>query len=490
MRTPLSLLLLMFFFLALVPARGQVVVQRDSTVCDSIVWGDTVYYFTSTNPNYWTTVHHVDTLNSDTLLRWTFRINSSTHSDDSVVACNRFLWNGISFSLQEGLHLQDFDTVLLSTNIAGCPHRKTLRLRLFGTDTTYQDAVACDQYVWDEDGETYFEGGNHSYRRQNQGGCDSIVVLRLDLHRSTITERYDSVCHGNTYQFYDRFLTHGGHYNQNYVSAVAPYCDSIIVLILTELMPPTINFVHWVDCERLKHCVTVDTPVDYLEWSSVPNDSRTAAHFHSRYIELNPAQPTTYTLFADYLPQLTCPNSADIQLEPLRPIVAEIEVVPPHISDKNLRFEARDRSQNATGRVWLVDGEEYSYRTSFSYEASPFADSVVLDLQVYNQYCSDTAHMVLNVFRARTFTANAFTPEAETNNVFKTDWVGIETFEMDIFTRGGVKVFHTNDINLGWDGTHQGKLCPGGSYVYIIHYSDEVTPRTIHQLSGSVLLIR
>lgn len=477
--------------LLMVPARAQqpLPVVRDTIVCDSLVWGDTVYRFGHSNPNYWTSVTLSDINCPDSIL-WNARIKSSTTIIDTAVSCHQFLWNGIHFTLPEGLHRLDIDTMLVGTNIAGCPSYRKLRLNLFGTDTTHLSAVACDQYHWDVTDEMLFDADDYSYLTHNQAGCDSVVLLHLNIVCSTVDYFADSICQGDIFRFYDRNLTVSGHYNENYISSVYPYCDSIIVLLLTVLPPPAITFDHWVDCREVMHHVVVNTPVDYLEWSLPYADPALDSQQHARELVVNPAYEKTFTLLADYLPVTTCPSTADITLKHIDTVKARMNIVPPRISMEELTFEARDISEHASGRDWYVDGEYYTSRRNFRYEADVLNDSVVLMLDAYGPYCHDTSQVVLQIHRSTTYTPNAFTPGQPTNSVFFFPWTGVSDFHASIFTRGGLLVWHTDDILQGWDGTHKGAPCPAGTYIWHVQYTDIVRPNNPQVLEGVVTLIR
>ena len=88
------------------------------------------------------------------------------------------------------------------------------------------------------------------------------------------------------------------------------------------------------------------------------------------------------------------------------------------------------------------------------------------------------------------FVPNTFTPLLSTNSFFRAYGVGILEFEMDIYNREGLRVFHSDSIEEVWDGTHDGKACPQASYVYRIHYRAETVPDGWQTTSGSVLLLR
>jgi len=485
----LLLLLLSFLSSGVIRAQQPLLVTCDTVVCDSLVWGDTVYRFGHSNPNYWTSVVLSD-INYPDSLQWNVRIKSSTTIIDTAVSCSQFLWNGIHFTLPNGTHHLGVDTTLVGTNIMGCPSYRKLHLNLFGTDTTHFDTLVCDQFYWSQIDEMLFESDDYSYTTYNQAGCDSVVMMHLDLVCSTVQDYADSICQGDIFHFYDRNLTVSGHYNENYTSAVAPYCDSIIVLILTVLPPPTITFDHWVDCREVKHHVRVNTPVDYLLWSEPHADPELDNQLNSGELVINPAYEKTYTLFADYLPVTTCPNTAEITLQHIDTVRAKMNIVPPRISMEELTFEARDISEHASGREWYLDGEYHSSQRSFRYEADVLNDSVVIMLDAHGPFCHDTDQVVLQIYRSTTYTSNAFTPDRPDNNIFSFPWSGVSDFHVSIYNRGGMLVYQSDDILQGWDGTHKGRPCPAGTYIWHVQYTDVVRPQNPQVLEGVVTLIR
>lgn len=74
---------------------------------------------------------------------------------------------------------------------------------------------------------------------------------------------------------------------------------------------------------------------------------------------------------------------------------------------------------------------------------------------------------VINCGRPNIYVPNIFTPNNDGKNdiIFvKGEW--IESFEFAIFDRWGEKVFFTDDLNIGWDGTFNGKSCDAAVYYY------------------------
>ncbi len=86
---------------------------------------------------------------------------------------------------------------------------------------------------------------------------------------------------------------------------------------------------------------------------------------------------------------------------------------------------------------------------------------------------------------------DAFTPNGNgLNDVFMAKGNDIKTFEMYIFDRWGMQLFHSTDINNGWTGTVKGgnAVVQEDTYVYIINATDNKNKK--HSYVGKVSLIK
>jgi gliding motility-associated-like protein len=82
-------------------------------------------------------------------------------------------------------------------------------------------------------------------------------------------------------------------------------------------------------------------------------------------------------------------------------------------------------------------------------------------------FSSDTINV--NVFEdcGDMFVPNAFSPNDDNvNDVLLVRGVCLETLTFMVFNRWGEKVFETNDVNVGWDGTFNGEKMNTGVFVY------------------------
>ncbi|MEM7373086.1 MAG: PKD domain-containing protein [Bacteroidota bacterium] len=84
---------------------------------------------------------------------------------------------------------------------------------------------------------------------------------------------------------------------------------------------------------------------------------------------------------------------------------------------------------------------------------------------------------------------NAFTPNGDDkNDIFYLSGFHVQTFNMKIYSRWGMLLFETNNIEEGWDGTYQGQPVKEGVYVYVargVGFNGQA-----YVLRGSISLLR
>ncbi len=109
----------------------------------------------------------------------------------------------------------------------------------------------------------------------------------------------------------------------------------------------------------------------------------------------------------------------------------------------------------------------------------------------YGNNCSVSKSVIINVKNPiiGIFIPNSFTPNGDgINDVFRIPpGITFNLSELSIYDRWGNKVFSTNNINTGWDGSFNGTKCAPGSYIYIITGSDATAKKT---MKGNLLLLR
>lgn len=65
---------------------------------------------------------------------------------------------------------------------------------------------------------------------------------------------------------------------------------------------------------------------------------------------------------------------------------------------------------------------------------------------------------------------NLITPDSKSgsNRVFKVKYQSLVSYEMWVYNRWGIELFHSTDPSEGWDGTYNGSTVPTGAYYYVV----------------------
>lgn len=80
-------------------------------------------------------------------------------------------------------------------------------------------------------------------------GCDSIVILHLNVIEPIRQTLYDTICHGQTYTYHGTPYTATGVYETTFDENVSTGCDSIVTLYLTIADRPTVTLQNGDACQ-------------------------------------------------------------------------------------------------------------------------------------------------------------------------------------------------------------------------------------------------
>lgn len=100
------------------------------------------------------------------------------------------------------------------------------------------------------------------------------------------------------------------------------------------------------------------------------------------------------------------------------------------------------------------------------------------------------ADIIRNNRECAVFVPTAFTPNGDgLNDLFRAKvHDDVHDYRLEVYTRWGQTVFSTNDPEGVWDGTFKGNPLPGGSYVWMLLYTD--SKQQARKQTGTVTLIR
>lgn len=466
---------------------------RESTIfadnvvaCDSFYWApnDTMFHASGTD-------HRMigNTVGCDSLLTLSLTIYPSLSQTDTLSECDSYRWplTGETFVR---------DTVTSRTlyySPAHCDSVVGLNLEMrYSTYRTEWD-TACDSYTWAFNGSAYTTSGHYGDTVPNAVMCDSVVDLNLRIYYSTYEEFHNHICEGDTFYFEDDALTETGTYE--YQLQTMKGCDSIRMLFL-DVLP-----YYEVAVDSLRHCFTEEyrlaaiTEAPYIRWSSEPDDVQLEGAEHDDTVWVKPrgADGTLYSLWVDYADTLTCPTVMEVRMPTLTRVRTAISSTLEYFTENVREAKLSGSVWGSNAMQWYVNGEEKTTLNSLVYTLPQGADSVVLLLEAHNQLCADTDTLVLRTRITRLFIPNAFTPSVEDspNRFFWVRGQEILDYEIFVYNRQGLVVFHSKDLEQVWNGNAvNGTPLPQDTYIYLIRYIDVDSPSNTKVVKGTVTLIR
>jgi len=157
--------------------------------------------------------------------------------------------------------------------------------------------------------------------------------------------------------------------------------------------------------------------------------------------------------------------------------IASFTPIPSIMSELDPTTQMYNNSQNASSYQWNFGDGEISVATSPAHtypENSP--GSYVIQLIATSPFgCTDTAYATVVVEEELIFyVPNTFTPDGDEFNqsfqpVFNSGFDPFD-FNMLIFNRWGEIIFESNNAEIGWDGTYNGKRVQEGTYTWKIEF--------------------
>jgi gliding motility-associated-like protein len=379
-----------------------------------------------------------------------------------LCAGTTFDTNGQTFS-RTGFYSQ-----LLRDPVTHCYNRLYIDIIVNDTLRDTVEHVVCAGKTVAVNGHPYYRDGWYRQKMRTPGGCDSVLHIHIivpDTLRDTI---YYDICAGQTVNLNGQTYTTTGWYRQKLQTRDG--CDSILNIHLS--VSDTIS-----DSLYLTICV-------------------------GKSIELN---GQTFTKKGWYRQDLQTIKGCDsilhvhIDLDTPRNLKAIYKMTPQTISMQKMQIKFSDYSTgNPFDRKWIFreipvrfDDEEVLHERFTHYTPSYESDSLRVTLIIMTNFgCSDTTSGSYPILKGEVWVPNAITPDADQNKELKVVCYNIDKYEIMIYTRAGLRVFHSTNIDESWDGTHNGKPCPSGTYVYRMIYTTKSKPDDSNEKSGTVLLVR
>jgi hypothetical protein len=174
----------------------------------------------------------------------------------SQSVCNQslpFNWNGMSIN-QTGTY------IYMSSSSQGFDSLTQLNLTVNYADTVRFSQQICAQdlpYQWQQGQLT--QGGTYQTVLSNRFGCDSLIILQLNVINPPSTVLFDSICQNNTpYSWQNNDIYVPGQYVDTLISAQG--CDSIVYLNLY-VFPTPVDTTYSTICSNLLPYVWNEIPI-------------------------------------------------------------------------------------------------------------------------------------------------------------------------------------------------------------------------------------
>jgi len=136
--------------------------------------------------------------------------------------------NGVNF--QAG---QSEDFILQSAS--GCDSILTVMTSLVESVVTDLNEIICEGEQFILNNQTFDTEGTFTEIIPSSNGCDSIVILDLEVQPSLMSTQSIELCDGDTFQFGNETINTGGQFAQSFTSNTG--CDSIVTLNVEVISP-------------------------------------------------------------------------------------------------------------------------------------------------------------------------------------------------------------------------------------------------------------
>ncbi|MBQ8704087.1 MAG: gliding motility-associated C-terminal domain-containing protein [Bacteroidales bacterium] len=367
----------------------------------------------------------------DSILLWRKTVHDTVDCHDTICRGDAYSGHGFTVGQEESDTVGTIERWRCDT-IGDTAHHYHLLLNVVSPQGTsiHQHLVPGDTLLYQ--GDTLTQAGTYYYQLTTAYGCDSLVTLVLTYETARIVSDADSVCPG----------------------------DSVTLTALG-------THAAW--------------------WTADPPDPSLESQQGETLVTVTPRQSTTYSLSVHEGEEVLAATRIETTPAPQ----LRVGLSRPFVDYDDPVIVFHDDSPDSERTTWAFsDGTTIENSKTRRLFHHPLPDSIGVTLTSCNRYncCSDTSFSLPALTRSVWF-PNVFTPGEETNNRFGiTASFEIVDYELHIYNRMGLLVFHTTDPADLWDGTCNGAPVPQGTYAYHWHVRDAIDYNRTGV--GTVTLIR
>ena len=430
--------------------------KKITTLAEEICEGSA---YTIGNQAFTTSGVHTVTLQSsnqcDSIVQLTLTVNPKKTTDLKYVVCNG---TTITVGTQTFTTSGNYTIPLISAK--GCD--STVFLDLTETDTIIENIEKniCLGQQYSIGTQTFNETGNYTVYLTANAGCDSVVNLSLhvlDTLKETINR---TICKGDSIAIGTQIFKTSGNFSIPLLAVSG--CDSLVNLQL-EVIENPITPLHVEICAGEQFTIGNQTLSENGEYDI----TFTAANTCDSIVHL--------TLIVHQLPIIdaTADKTTALSTEPIQLNV---------ITNENLTYNWSPAQllevstlQNPIAHIqsstWFIVSAQNKITQCIA------LDSVFIALEY------------LPCVKENIYIPNAFSPNGDgVNDILFVRSSALKNMHLFIYNRWGLKVFETDDISKGWDGTYNGQPSMEDAYGYYLKgeclQGDEII------LKGNITILR
>lgn len=206
-------------------------VYRDLIICenDSVVIADTVR---SSSGIYYAEFLSQDLCDSIEVIDLQLMDITEGFVSDTICDGETLVLEGHDFTIQG-----NYDLML--TNAAGCDSILHLELNVIDSILTYQSYTICEGDSVRIFNQSIYNEGIYNITGLATNGCDSNIIAEINVIESFIENQFSSICQGDSLDFHGEYVNASGIYESLQISQFG--CDSLVVLNLDVLSESSSN---------------------------------------------------------------------------------------------------------------------------------------------------------------------------------------------------------------------------------------------------------
>ncbi len=473
------------------------------TICEgqSFTLGNQTF---STQGNFSVTL--LSSQNCDSIVNLSLLVNPNKTNNISRIICQGDV---VTIGNQSFNTTGNFSVTLVTSK--GCDSIINLSLVVNQFVTTNLDKVVCTGITVTVGSNTYSTSGNYTDSLRTTTGCDSIVHLNLIVTDTIVENISRTICLGDFTTVANQDFNQHGEYEIFLIAT--DRCDSLIKLSLTVLDTAKVD-ISRIICEGDSTTIGIQIfkeegnyqilleaqsgcdSLVYLSLSIIPKQTTRVIETicEGEFITIG---NQTFNETGNYSIKLSsskgCDSTVNISLtvNPL-PVIDATADRTTALQDEQIQLNAlttETLSYNWTP-ISLVNNASIQNPTAFISEATWFyvtatnsetqcfsIDSVFVDIE----YLPCTNENI--------YIPNAFTPNGDgINDKFYVRSTILKTMHLEIYDRWGHKVFETDTLTDGWDGTYKGQPVTVDAYGYF--FKGECQQGEKISLKGNLTVLR